>query len=238
MPAPDPTRIYPDVYGPNGGRAQPPPKVVFLKPLVEWPLTDVGEYTYYADPDDPTAFERNNVLYHYGPERLVIGRFCAIAAQVRFIMNAANHRMDGVSSYPFPMMGGDWHDHMDLFASRPVRHDTVVGNDVWLGYRVTVMPGVHIGDGAIVASESVVSEDVPPYAVVGGNPARVLRRRFGEEDVERLQRLRWWDWPIEHVTAHVPQIMTGDVDTLERVAEHIARPAGHPTPPATDGSTR
>lgn len=218
MPPPDPLRLYPDVHGPNGGRAQPPPKVVFLKPLVQWPLTEVGDFSYYADPDDPTGFERNNVLYHYGPERLVIGRYCAIAARARFIMNASNHRMDGVSCYPFPMMGGDWLEHMDLFASRPVRDDTVLGNDVWIGYGATIMPGVRLGDGAIVASGSVVTDDVEAYTVVGGNPARTLRRRFPVHQVVRLQRIAWWDWPVDLVSKHVRDIMTGDVDALELTA--------------------
>src|SRR5439155_12064783 len=117
VPVPDPTRIYPPVYGPNYGRAQGWP-VVFLKPLVESPFTEIGDYTYYADPVDPTGFERNNVLFHYGPDRLVIGRYTAIAREVRFLMGAANHVMDGISTYPFPMFGGDWMPHMDRFAAR------------------------------------------------------------------------------------------------------------------------
>lgn len=225
MPAPDPARLYPDVHGPHGGRAQPPAKVVFLKPLCEWPLTEVGEFSYYADPDDPTGFERNNVLYHYGPERLVIGKYCALAAGVRFIMNAANHRRDGVSCYPFPMMGGDWLAQMDLLADRPTGRDTVVGNDVWLGYRATVLPGVRIGDGAIVAAHAVVAEDVPAYGVVAGNPARLVRRRFPDDQVRRLQRLAWWDWPVEVVTRHVRHIMTGDLDALEAAAAAESAPS-------------
>jgi len=216
--APDPTLLYPDVHGPHGGRAQPPPKVAFLKPLVHWPLTTVGEYTYYADPDDPTGFERHNVLYHYGPERLVIGRYCALAAGVRFIMQAANHLREGISTYPFPMMGGAWLEHMDLLADRPVGRDTLVGNDVWMGYRATVMPGVHIGDGAIIAADALVTADVPAYGVVAGNPARVVRRRFDDADVERLLRVAWWDWPPDLVTRHVRSVMGNDIDELEAVA--------------------
>lgn len=217
MPSPDPRRLYPDVHGPNFGRAQVQ-QVVFLKPLVEHPLTEVGEYTYYADPRDPTGFEHNNVLFHYGPERLVIGRYCALARDVRFVMNAANHRRSGVSTYPFPMLGGDWLEHMPLFAQRPTTSDTIVGSDVWLGYRVTVLPGVRIGNGAVVAAGSVVSGDVDPFTVVGGNPARVMRRRFDRRDVQRLERIAWWDWPAAVVTRHVPVIMSGDVDALERAA--------------------
>ena len=140
------------------------PRVVLLKPLVSSPLIEIGEFSYYDDPDDPTAFETRNVLYHYGPERLVIGKFCALGAGVRFIMNGANHRTDGPSTFPFPIMGGSWAEHFDLITNLPERRDTVVSNDVWFGYRVTVMPGVRIGNGAIVASGSVVVGDVPTTA--------------------------------------------------------------------------
>lgn len=217
MPVPDPSHIYPPVYGPNYGRAQGWP-VVFLKPLVESEFTEVGEYTYYADPADPTGFERNNVLFHYGPDRLVIGRYTAIAREVRFLMGAANHLMGGVSTYPFPMFGGDWMEHMDRFAARSFRGDTVIGNDVWLGYQALVMPGVRIGDGAIVASRSVVATDLPPYSIAAGNPARVVRMRFSEEDTSRLLRLAWWDWPAEHITRNLDAIMGDDLDALESVA--------------------
>jgi virginiamycin A acetyltransferase len=194
------------------------PRVVLLKPLVTSPLIEVGEFTYYDDPDDPTAFETRNVLYHYGPERLVIGRFCALAEGVRFVMNGANHRMDGPSTFPFPIMGGAWADHADLITGLPGRGDTVVGHDVWLGYRCLVMPGVRIGNGAIVASGSVVVDDVPDYAVVGGNPARLIRRRFSDSDTARLLDLAWWDWPVDHLTRHLRTVMTGTVDALEAAA--------------------
>ena len=217
MPVPEPNRIYPPIYGPNGGRAQGWP-VSFLKPLVESPFTEVGDYTYYADPTDPTGFERNNVLFHYGPDKLVIGKFTAIAREVKFLMGAANHVMNGVSTYPFPMFGGDWLDHMDSFAARSFRGDTVIGNDVWLGYESLVMPGVQIGDGAIVAARSVVVSEVPSYAIVGGNPARVIRQRFTDEQIARLLKLAWWDWPPEHITRHLDTIMGDDVDALEAVA--------------------
>jgi virginiamycin A acetyltransferase len=217
MAAPDPTRIYPPVYGPNYGRAQGWP-VTFLKPLVESPFTEVGEYTYYADPVDPTGFERNNVLFHYGPDRLVIGSYCAIAREVRFLMGAANHVMDGISTYPFPMFGDDWMGEMDTFAGRSFRGDTMVGNDVWLGYQVLVMPGVAIGDGAIVAARSVVASDLPPYSVAAGNPARVVRMRYEPDDIARLQRIAWWTWPRELVTHHLKIIMGSDIDALAAVA--------------------
>jgi virginiamycin A acetyltransferase len=194
------------------------PRVVLLKPLVTSPLIEVGEFTYYDDPADPAAFETRNVLYHYGPDKLVIGKFCALAEGVRFVMNGANHRMDGPSTFPFPIMGGSWADHFDLITGLPARGDTVVGHDVWIGYQAMVMAGVHIGNGAIVASGSVVVEDVPDYGIVGGNPARLIRHRHSEEDIARLNRLAWWDWPMAHITRHVRTIMSGTVAELAAVA--------------------
>jgi virginiamycin A acetyltransferase len=194
------------------------PRVVLLKPLVKSPLIEVGEYSYYDDPDEPTAFETRNVLYHYGPEKLVIGRFCALGEGVRFIMNGANHRMDGPSTFPFPIMGASWAEHFDLITGLPGRGDTVVGNDVWFGYRTTIMPGVRVGHGAIVASEAVVVDDVPDYAIVGGNPASLIRSRFSQADVARLLALAWWDWPAEHITLHLRAIMSGSIDELEAAA--------------------
>ena len=191
------------------------PRVVLLRPLITSPLIEVGDFTYYDDPDDPTAFEARNVLYHYGPEKLVIGKFCALGEGVRFIMNGANHRMDGPSTFPFPIIGGSWAEHFDLITHLPSRGDTVVGNDVWIGYRTTVMPGVRIGHGAIIASGSVVVDDIPDYAIAGGNPAGVIRRRFSDRDIIRLLALAWWDWPPEHVTEHIRTIMSGSIDDLE-----------------------
>ncbi|MGW5050362.1 CatB-related O-acetyltransferase [Actinokineospora sp. NPDC004072] len=198
-------------------------RVVFLKPLITSPAIEVGEYTYYDDPDGATAFEQRNVLYAYGPERLVIGKFCAIAAGTRFLMAGAEHPTMGVSTYPFTMFGGEWAQRtLDVVTGMPSRGDTVVGNDVWFGYQSTVLPGVRIGDGAIIAAGAVVTADVPPYAVVGGNPARPIRQRYADADVERLLRAAWWDWPVEAVTEHVRTIMTGDPAEIERIAAGLA----------------
>lgn len=194
------------------------PRVVLLKPLVTSPLIEVGEYSYYDDPEDPAAFETRNVLYHYGPEKLVIGKFCALGTGVRFIMNGANHRMDGPSTFPFPILGGAWAEHFDLLTGLPGRGDTIVGNDVWFGYRATVMPGVRIGNGAIIAAGAVVVDDVPDYGIVGGNPAALIRTRYAGEDIARLLALAWWDWPVEHLTAHIRTVMSGTVDDLAAVA--------------------
>jgi virginiamycin A acetyltransferase len=209
VPAPDPTVLHP-----MAGQE----RVVLLKPLVTSPLIEIGEYTYYDDPAEPTAFETKNVLYHYGPEKLVIGKFCALAEGVRFIMNGANHRMDGPSTFPFPIIGGAWGANMDLLTGLPVRGDTIVGHDVWLGYQVTVMPGARIGHGAIVAAGSVVTGDIPDYSIAGGNPAKVIRTRYPQPDINRLLELAWWDWPIEHITKHVRVLMSGSIDALAAVA--------------------
>ncbi|MFF2197851.1 CatB-related O-acetyltransferase [Streptomyces sp. NPDC058157] len=205
---PDPTVLHP-----FPGQ----PRVVLLKPLVTSPLIEVGEYSYYDDPDDATAFETRNVLYHYGPEKLRIGKFCALGTGVRFIMNGANHRMDGPSTFPFPVMGGAWAEHFDLITGLPGRGDTVVGNDVWIGYHAMVMPGVRIGHGAVIASGAVVVDDVPDYGIVGGNPARLLRTRYTDDEIARLCALAWWDWPTEHLTAHLRVVMSGTVGELEDV---------------------
>ncbi|GAA1694140.1 CatB-related O-acetyltransferase [Fodinicola feengrottensis] len=205
-PAPDPTVLHP-----MPGQT----RVVLLKPLVTSDLIEVGEFSYYDDPDEPTAFETRNVLYHYGPEKLVIGKFCALGEGVRFIMNGANHRMDGPSTFPFPIMGGSWSEHFDLITGLPGRGDTVVGNDVWFGYRTTVMSGVRIGHGAIIASGAVVVNHVPDYGIVGGNPAKLISTRYSAADVARLLAVAWWDWPVEHIGQHLPAIMSGGIDDLE-----------------------
>lgn len=210
--------------GPDPARVHPLPDyrdMVFLRPLVKSPYTRVGEYTYYHDREHAEEFEQRNVLHHHGPERLVIGRFCALASGVRFIMSKGNHRMDGVSSFPFPIFEGGWEHAFDLMIT-PSRGDTVVGNDVWLGDGATVMPGVTIGDGAVVAAASVVTTDVPPYAIVGGNPARLIRLRYEDDEITRLLRVAWWNWPIEAVTRNVRVLMSGDVDALERAARESA----------------
>ncbi|GAA2252873.1 MULTISPECIES: CatB-related O-acetyltransferase [Kitasatospora] len=207
---PDPTVLHP-LAGHD--------RVVLLRNLVTDPRIEVGEYTYYDDPDGATEFEQRNVLYAYGSERLVIGRYCAIASGTRFLMAGAEHPAMGVSTFPFTMFGGTWTERtLDLVTGMPSRGDTVVGHDVWFGYGVTVMPGVRIGDGAIIATGAVVTADVAPYTVVGGNPARPIKRRFSDEDVERLLRAAWWHWPVELVTEHLRVIMSGTPAEIEEIA--------------------
>lgn len=196
------------------------PQVCFVKNTVKNPAIVVGDYTYYDDPEDSEGFERN-VLYHYPflGDRLVIGKFCAIARGVKFIMNGANHKLSGVSTYPFQIFGNGWGKVTPDAGDLPFKGDTIIGNDVWIGYEAVIMPGVTIGNGAIVSSRSVVVSDVAPYTIVGGNPAKPIRQRFEDADVARLNDLAWWDWPIEKITKHLELIVSGDVNALcERAA--------------------
>lgn len=192
-------------------------RVVFLKNVVRGDNIEVGDYSYYDDPNSPEAFQQKNILYHYDfvGDRLIIGRFCALATDTKFIMNGANHRMDGPSTFPFPIFGASWADHMDLISDLPSKGDTVVGHDVWFGFGCLIMPGVTIGHGAIIAAGSVITEDVPPYAVVGGNPAKVLKYRFDDQTIARLLKVSWWDWPYEKISNSIAAIMAGTVDELE-----------------------
>lgn len=191
------------------------PQVCYIRNTVTNPNIVIGEYTYYDDPEDSENFERN-VLYHFPfiGDKLIIGRFCAIARGVKFIMNGANHKTSGFSTYPFQIFGNGWERVMPSLAELPYKGDTVIGNDVWIGYDVLVMPGVTIGDGAIIASRSVVVADVPPYAVVGGNPAKVLKRRFDEETIAALLELAWWNWDIGKITRNLETIVAADLDAL------------------------
>ena len=195
------------------------PQVCFIRNTVKNPNVVVGDYTYYDDPEDSENFERN-VLYHYPfvGDKLVIGKFCALARGVKFIMNGANHKLTGFSTYPFGIFGQGWEAANPAPVDLPSRGDTVVGNDVWIGYDALVMPGVKIGNGAIVAARAVVVKDVPAYAVVGGNPAQVLKSRFPPETVAALERIAWWNWPVEKVTRHLKAIVSADLAALQAAA--------------------
>ena len=195
------------------------PQVCFIRNTVKNPNVVVGDYTYYDDPEDSENFERN-VLYHYPfvGDKLVIGKFCALARGVKFIMNGANHKLSGFSTYPFGIFGQGWEAAIPAPEDLPSRGDTVVGNDVWIGYDALVMPGVKIGNGAIVAARAVVVKDVPAYAVVGGNPAQVLKSRFPPETVAALEQIAWWNWPVEKVTRHLQAIVSADLAALQAAA--------------------
>lgn len=202
---PDPNTLFPNAYG----------TTCFLKNAITAPNILVGDYTYYDDAEDPTAFERKNVLFNW-PEfgdRLIIGKFCAIASGVRFIMGSANHRMCSVSTYPFAVFGGAWEENTPPHLSQlPFKGDTVVGNDVWIGRKAVIMPGVKIGDGAIIAAYSVVTKNVEPYTLVGGNPARLIRRRFDEALTEMLLKLRWWNFAPEELAEFLPVLCDGNLE--------------------------
>ena len=191
------------------------PQVCFINNTVKNPNIIIGDYTYYDDVVDSENFERN-VLYHYPfiGDKLIIGKFCALATGVKFIMNGANHKTSGISTYPFSIFRNGWEKVMPKPGELPYRGDTVVGNDVWIGNDATIMPGVKIGHGAIIASKSVVFNNVKPYSIVGGNPAEFLRMRFSPEQVSKLLQLAWWDWDIEKITRNLEKITGGDVEAL------------------------
>jgi virginiamycin A acetyltransferase len=191
--------------------------IVFLKNIVSNPQIEVGDYSYYNDFDDPLGFERNvHYAFPFIGDRLVIGRFCSIASGAQFILNGGNHHIATASSYPFGIFGGGWEAAMP--ATWPHKGDITIGNDVWIGYRASILPGVTIGDGAVVAALSVVAADVPPYAIVAGNPARVVRKRLDEADIALLLDLKWWAWPVERITRHAALIANGSPRELADAA--------------------
>ncbi len=193
-------------------------QVCFLKNVIKNSNIIVGDYTYYDDPVDSENFERN-VLYHYPflNDRLIIGKFCAIARDVKFIMNGANHKMNAFTTYPFSIFGNGWEKVMPKMEDLPMKGDTVIQNDVWIGYDSLIMPGINIGNGAIIASRSVVVNPVSPYSIVGGNPAKLIRMRFSDEVIHLLQEMKWWDWPIEKVTQNLEILTSNDEKALRRI---------------------
>ncbi|MBD1572590.1 Vat family streptogramin A O-acetyltransferase [Vibrio sp. S17_S38] len=196
------------------------PQVGFLKNFITSPNILVGDYTYYDDPEGVERFE-SNVLYHFPfiGDKLIIGKFCSIAKDVKFIMNGANHKMSGFSSYPFYIFGHDWLKSLPAENELPFKGDTKIGNDVWIGYEATVMPGVSIGNGAIIASKSVVVSDVPDYGIVGGNPAQIIKYRFDEATIQQLLSIAWWNWSTEKITENLELIANNDLNALSQVSD-------------------
>lgn len=190
-----------------------------MRSVITNPRISVGEYTVYNDfLSDPTQFEKNNVLYHYpiNNDSLIIGKFSSIACGTRFIFNCANHTMKSLSTYTFPLFYEEWGlEKGDVATAWDNRGDIVVGNDVWIGYGALIMAGVHIGDGAIIGLRAVVTRDVPPYTIVGGVPAREIRKRFDERTIEKLLELKWWNWPFERIQQALPYIQSGDISRIE-----------------------
>lgn len=186
---------------------------VFLKHFVTNPLIEIGDYTYYDDfSNHPEAFQHNNVHYFWR-SKLIIGKFCQIAMGTRFIGNEANHPMDGFSTYPFFTFAYKIDEYID---SGTKKGDTIIGNDVWLGTNSVIMPGVTIGNGAIIGAYSIVTKDVEPYTIVGGNPAKIIRKRFDIETVKILEKIKWWDWPIEKILKYQNAILGKDLKALEK----------------------
>jgi len=206
------------MHGPDPDSKEPMdgfPQVGFLKNFITRENIIIGDYTYYDDPMGPGRFEEN-VLYHFDfvGDKLIIGKFCAIARNVQFIMNGANHPLKGFSTYPFYIFKNGWEHAIPDSDILSDIEDTIIGHDVWIGYNATIMPGVKIGHGAIVASKAVVTKDVSPYSIVGGNPAKVIRMRFDEETVKRLMNIAWWDWPVEKITKKLPYIINNNLSRL------------------------
>jgi Acetyltransferase (isoleucine patch superfamily) len=191
---------------------------VYLKSIITNPNIIVGDYTMYNDfVSDPTQFEKNNVLYHYpvNGDKLIIGKFCSIACGAKFIFTSANHTLHSLSTYPFPIFFEEWGlDKKQVASAWDNKGDTVIGNDVWIGYEAVILSGVHIGDGAIIGTRAVVTKDVPPYTVVGGIPAKEIRKRYDEETIKKLQKLQWWNWPFDMIRQLLPYIMNGEIDKL------------------------
>lgn len=193
-------------------------ETVYLKHVITNPNITVGDFTMYNDfVRDPRDFEKNNVLYHYpiNRDRLIMGKFCSIACGAKFLFTSANHTQKSLSTYPFPIFFDEWDlDVEDITSAWDRKGDIIIGNDVWIGYEAVIMSGVTIGDGAIIGARSVVTKDIPPYTIVGGVPARQIRRRFSEETIAALLELKWWNWPREKIARKIEAIKNGDMKAL------------------------
>ena len=193
-------------------------ETVYLKNVIDNPNIQIGDYTIYNDfVHDPREFRKNNVLYHYpiNKDRLIIGKFCSIACSAKFLFNSGNHKMASLSTYTFPLFFEEWDLEKENVAQAwDQKGDIIIGNDVWIGYEAVILPGVTIGDGAVIGCRAVVTKDVPPYTIVGGVPAKPIRKRFDEETIKELQKIKWWDWPEEKITEKIQAIQAGDLEGL------------------------
>lgn len=193
---------------------------VYLQNVVRNPSIIVGAYTIYNDfVEDPREFEKNNVLYQYpvNGDKLIIGKFCSIACGAKFIFNSANHRLSSLSTYPFPIFYEEWNLQMkDVSKAWDNKGNIVVGNDVWIGYEAIILAGVTVGDGAVIGARAVVTKDVPPYTIVGGIPARIIRRRFDEETIHALLRIKWWNWRLEQIRKKIIFLQEGKMEEFSR----------------------
>lgn len=193
-------------------------ETVYLKSTITDPNIIVGDFTMYNDfVNDPREFEKNNVLYHYpvNKEKLIIGKYCSIACGAKFMFTSGNHKMASLSTYPFPLFDEEWGlNGANITDAWDNKGDIVIGNDVWIGYEAVIMQGVHIGDGAIIGTRSVVTKDVAPYTIVGGVPERKIRKRFSEDIIEKLLELQWWNWEEEKVQKNLQNIMSGNINSF------------------------
>jgi virginiamycin A acetyltransferase len=210
-----------EFYGPNPNSIYPNEKikqVCFIKNVVKNPNIQIGDYTYYDDINGAEKFENYVThLYDFIGDKLIIGKFCAIARGIEFIMNGANHRVSSVTTYPFNIMGAGWEKVTPTLDDLPIKGDTIIGNDVWIGQNVTVMPGVKIGDGAIIAANSVVTKDIPAYHIAGGNPIAIIRKRFSEDMIHYLSELKWWDWPPKKIFDNLEILCSSDVEAIKGI---------------------
>lgn len=194
-------------------------ETIYLKNVITNPNIEVGDYTMYNDfVNDPRLFEKNNVLYHYpiNNDKLVIGKFCSIGCGAKFLFNSANHKLSSLSTYPFPLFFEEWGlEPKNVTDSWDNKGNIVIGNDVWIGYEAVILAGVTIGDGAIIGARAVVTKDVPPYTIVGGVPAKEIRKRFSEDDIDNLLKIKWWDWPKEKIQANISAIQAGNIERLK-----------------------
>ena len=193
-------------------------QTVYLKNVITNPNIEVGDYTIYNDfSNDPTGFEENNVLYHYpiNHDKLIIGKFCSIACGAKFLFNSANHTLASLSTYPFPLFFEEWGlDKKNVAKSWDNKGDIIIGNDVWIGFEAVILAGVTIGDGAIIGTRAVVTKDVPPYTIVGGIPAKPIKKRFDEDVISDLLRVKWWDWSNEKIARNIAAIQSGRIKDI------------------------
>lgn len=209
MYGPDPNSIYPN---------KDIKSICYIKNVVTRPNIIIGEYTYYDDINGAEKFEKH-VTHHYEflGDKLIVGRFCAIATGIEFVMNGANHRMNSITTYPFNIMGSGWEKSTPTSKDLPFKGDTVVGNDVWIGQNVTVMPGVQIGDGAIIAANSVVTKNIPAYCIAGGNPCKIIKKRFNDDLIEYLLYIQWWNWSPEKIFENLDILCSGDLNLIKNI---------------------
>lgn len=203
-------------------------QTIYLKNVITDPNIQVGDYTMYHDfVNDPASFQKNNVLYHYpiNQDKLIIGKFCSIACGAKFLFNGGNHKMNSISTYPFPLFFEEWGlENRNITEAWDNKGNIIIGNDVWIGYEAVILAGVTVGDGAIIGTRAVVTKDVPPYTIVGGIPAKPIRKRFDDETIGELCEIKWWDWPEEKIARNIKAIQSGCIEQMKNSLLQSAYP--------------